>query len=86
MIVADISSNIRIIEKILEIGKIHSNEENNLPFFNPFYESFHLPKSTILRKDWKSDLPLVSITHDVLKDRNIILYQEAQDLVITLDD
>jgi len=81
IIIGDYSSNVRIIEKVLQIGK-SNNIEENLPFFSLFYEANKFPNKPILNENYNPDLPLVSITHDILKDRSIIMYDQGKDLVI----
>jgi len=85
MIIGDYSSNVRIIEKVLQIGK-SSSYEDNLPFFSLFYEANKFPKATILNENFNSDLPLLSITHDILKDRSIIMYDQGKDLMIETNE
>jgi hypothetical protein len=84
LIIGDVSSNIKTFEKILQIGK-HNNMEDTLPFFSLFYEVEHIGKNKV-KVDINPDLPLLSVTHDILKDRNVILYDQGQELKIVLDE
>jgi hypothetical protein len=85
MIIGDYSSNVRVIEKVLQIGK-SSSVEDNLPFFSLFYEANKFPKAVKLNENFNSDLPLLSITHDILKDRSIIMYDQGKDLMIETNE
>lgn len=85
LILGDVNSNIRFIEKILQIGK-SQNIEETLPFFsfdneeNSYFTSKHLNKN---KNEIFTDLPLFSVNHDVIKDRSIIMYDEGRDLMIS---
>lgn len=83
LILGDVSSNVRFFEKILQIGKNQSHEDN-LPFFSFFGIN---ASSDILSKDkneeFNLDLPLFSVNHDVIKDRSIIVYDQGRDLIIS---
>jgi hypothetical protein len=83
--IGDVSSNVKTFEKILQIGK-HSNTEETLPFFSLFYEVDNLGKHQKTNLEINSDLPLFSVTHDILKDRNVILYDQGKELRIVLDE
>lgn len=85
LIIGDYLSNIRIIEKVLQIGKSYSYEEN-LPFFSLFYEAKKFPKKNILGDNFNPDLPMISITHDILKDRSIIMFDQGKDLCIETNE
>jgi len=85
MIIGDYSSNVRVIEKVLQIGK-SSNVEDNLPFFSLFYEANKFPKATLLSESFNLDLPLLSIMHDILKDRSIVMYDQGKDLMIETNE
>lgn len=78
LIIGDVSSNIRLFEKLLQIGK-SLEEKTALPFFSIFYEMENLPK-TIGTRDYNPDLPYFSTYHDVLKDKNLILYDKGSEL------
>jgi hypothetical protein len=82
--IGDVSSNVKTFEKILQIGKDNNNEET-LPFFSLFYEVENIGKNKV-KVDINPDLPMFSVTHDILKDRNVILYDQGQELKITLDE
>jgi hypothetical protein len=81
----DVSSNVRFLENVLQIGKI-SSYEDNLPFFSFFYEP-KPNKITTNNLNYNIDLPYFSVNHDVIKDRSIILYDQGKDIIISaLDD
>ena len=85
----DVSSNVRFIEKILQLGKKESKEEN-LPFFNFDYEPIKNgyitdKRKVVTREDVQQvnyELPIFSINHDVIKDRSIILYDKGRDITV----
>lgn len=85
LLLGDMSSNVRIFEKMLQIGKIPSNEEN-LPFFSLFYESEKPSHLKPYKFEIDSHLPIISVHHDVLKDRSVIMYDQGTDLIMTNDE
>jgi len=80
LIVGDVSSNIRIFEKLLQIGK-SLEEKTSLPFVSFLYEIENLPQAG-KNRDYNPDLPYFSTYHDVLKDKNLILYDKGSNLNI----
>lgn len=84
LVLGDSSSNVRFFEKVMQIGKPSTNEEN-FPFFSFLFESYKPP--TGAKNKYKNeinyDLPLFSVNHDVIKDRSIIMYDNGRDLIIT---
>ena len=72
----DVSSNCRLIEKVLQIGK-KENVDYNLPFFSFEDDDIIYKKLSDENYDFfpklNYDLPIISINHDVIKDRSIIL-------------
>ena len=77
----DVSSNCRFIEKVLQIGK-KENIDNNLPFFSfddddIIYKQLSDENCDFVPK-LNYDLPIISINHDVIKDRSIILYDKGR--------
>ena len=88
LMIGDSSSNVRFFEKILQLSKSNSQEEN-LPFFSMFYdgEALASTRERKLRKEYHYDLPIFSVSHDVIKDRCVIIYDQGRDLVISkIDD
>jgi hypothetical protein len=85
LILGDVNSNVRCIEKILQIGR-SQNIEEALPFFS-FEDEEKLYNKMKLKEKNKNeiftDLPLFSVNHDVIKDRSIIMYDEGKDLTIS---
>ena len=85
LILGDVNSNVRFLEKVLQIGKCQTVEDN-LPFFSfedeeklyTNYKNGNKNKNEIF-----TDLPLFSVNHDVIKDRSIIMYDEGKDLIIS---
>ncbi len=90
----DLSSNVRFIEKVLQLGKFDDKSEN-LPLFSFEYENTAL--ENIQKKKENSDknkflkeldsqknyeLPYLSMNHDIIKDRNIILYDKGESVEI----
>ncbi len=83
LIIGDVSSNVKFFEKILQIGKQQSQDEN-LPFFSFFSDSTKFSNKDKLDETvYNYDLPLFSVNHDVIKDRSIITYDQGRDLTIT---
>ena len=77
----DVSSNCRFIEKVLQIGK-KENIDNNLPFFSfddddIIYKQLSDENCDFVPK-LNYDLPIISINHDVIEDRSIILYDKGR--------
>lgn len=87
IVIGDYSSNVRVIEKVLQIGKNFSSEEN-LPFFSLFYEAEKFPGENSKKNkiNYNGDLPFVSITHDILKDRSIVMFDQGKDLLIETNE
>lgn len=85
LILGDVNSNVRFLEKVLQIGKPQSIEET-LPFFS-FENEENLYKKLKLsyknKNETFTDLPMFSVNHDVIKDRSIIMYDEGKDLFIS---
>ena len=91
----DLSSNVRFIEKVLQLGKCDIKSEN-LPLFSFDYENDILINNQNKRdnnnekdkflKELDSqinyDLPYLSMNHDIIKDRNIILYDKGENVEI----
>ena len=91
----DLSSNVRFIEKVLQLGKCDIKSEN-LPLFSFDYENDLLIKNQNKKdnnnekdkflKELDSqinyDLPYLSMNHDIIKDRNIILYDKGENVEI----
>ena len=86
----DLSSNVRFIEKVLQLGKSYSKQEN-FPMFSLDYENNILEngdnkrkKRSIFLKELDSQtnysLPYFSMNHDIIKDRNIILYDKGNNV------
>ncbi len=77
----DVSSNCRFIEKVLQIGK-KENVDYNLPFFSFDDDDIIYKKLSDENCDFfpklNYDLPIISINHDVIKDRSIILYDKGK--------
>ena len=90
MFFGDVSSNVRFIEKVLQMDdkkNFYNNFQDNLPFFsfddnylqnNQLYQKYEEEK----KKNINYNLPLFSINHDVIKDRSIILYDKGKDIII----
>ena len=76
--------NVKTIEKILQLGYNESLHEQ-LPMFAPFYEAENPPFNKS-KFEINSELPYLSITHDILKDRNVILYDQGNDLHISYEE
>lgn len=79
----DVSSNVRFIEKILQLGKKEVVEEN-LPFIN-FSDEPIINKNQFKLPDIPKvnyDLPIFSINHDIIKDRSIILYDKGKNVIV----
>ena len=88
----DLSSNVRFIEKVLQLGKADIKQEN-FPLFSMDYEENVLEnkdkkmkKRNIFLKELESqtnyELPYLSMSHDIIKDRNIILYDKGNNVEI----
>ena len=88
----DLSSNVRFIEKVLQLGKSYSKQDN-FPIFSLDYENNILEngdnkrkKRNIFLKELDSqtnyELPYFSMSHDIIKDRNIILYDKGNNVEI----
>ena len=88
----DLSSNVKFIEKVLQLGKSYIKQDN-FPLFSLDYEN-----NSFENKDKKNkkrneflkeldsqtnyDLPYLSMSHDIIKDRNIILYDKGSNVNI----
>ena len=88
----DLSSNVRFIEKVLQLGKADIKQDN-FPLFSMDYEENVLEnkdkkmkKRNIFLKELESqtnyELPYLSMNHDIIKDRNIILYDKGNNVEI----
>ena len=87
----DLSSNVRFIEKVLQLGKSDTKQEN-FPLFSLDYEDNILEnknkkiKKSVFLKELESqtnyELPYLSMSHDIIKDRNIILYDKGNNVEI----
>ncbi len=88
----DLSSNVRFIEKVLQLGKFNSQKEN-FPLFSLNYENDIIEKMdkkeikknkflNELDQQTNYELPYFSINHDIIKDRNIILYDKGENVEI----
>ena len=88
----DLSSNVRFIEKVLQLGKADIKQEN-FPLFSMDYEENVLEnkdkkmkKRNVFLKELESqtnyELPYLSMSHDIIKDRNIILYDKGNNVEI----
>ena len=91
----DLNSNVRFIEKVLQLGKFDIKSEN-LPLFSFEYENTEFLSSFQNNKDngdknkfikelnsqINYDLPYLSMNHDIIKDRNIILYDKGESVEI----
>ena len=89
----DISSNIRFIEKVLQLGK-SSIKQNNFPLLSFDYENNIFENNNNNKKKKRNDflkeldsqtnyeLPYFSMSHDIIKDRNIILYDKGKNVEI----
>ena len=91
----DLSSNVRFIEKVLQLGKFDIKSEN-LPLFSFDYENTVLENNNQNKKNNNDknkfikelnsqvnyDLPYLSMNHDIIKDRNIILYDKGSSVNI----
>ena len=86
----DLSSNVRFIEKVLQLGKFNSQKEN-FPLFSLNYENDIIEKMdkkeikknkflNELDQQTNYELPYFSINHDIIKDRNIILYDKGENV------
>ena len=88
----DLSSNVRFIEKVLQLGKFNSQKEN-FPLFSLNYENDIIEKMdkkeikknkflNELDQQTNYELHYFSINHDIIKDRNIILYDKGENVEI----
>ena len=88
----DLSSNVRFIEKVLQLGKADIKQDN-FPLFSMDYEENVLEnkdkkmkKRNVFLKELESqtnyELPYLSMSHDIIKDRNIILYDKGNNVEI----
>ena len=87
----DLSSNVRFIEKVLQLGKLDVKSDN-LPLFSFEYENNVLEniknnkdKNKFLKEldsQKNYELPYISMNHDIIKDRNIILYDKGENVEI----
>ena len=82
----DLSSNVRFIEKVLQLGKFDDKSEN-LPLFSFEYEKKkeNSDKNKFLKEldsQKNYELPYLSMNHDIIKDRNIILYDKGENVEI----
>ena len=87
----DISSNIRFIEKVLQLGKSNI-KQNNFPLISFDYDNImeNTEKKKKKRNEFLKeldsqtnyDLPYFSMSHDIIKDRNIILYDKGKNVEI----
>ena len=92
----DLSSNVRFIEKVLQLGKFDVKSEN-LPLFSFEYENNAFinnqnknngnnnEKNKFLKElnsQINYELPYLSMNHDIIKDRNIILYDKGESVEI----
>jgi len=87
----DLSSNVRFIEKVLQLGKSDIKQEN-FPLFSLDYEDNILEnknkkiKKSVFLKELESqtnyELPYLSMSHDIIKDRHIILYDKGNNVEI----
>ena len=87
----DLSSNVRFIEKVLQLGKSNIRQ-NNFPLFSLDYdnnisenEKKKIKKNEFLKEldsQTNYDLPYLSMSHDIIKDRNIILYDKGNNVEV----
>ena len=85
----DLSSNVRFIEKVLQLGKLDVKSES-LPLFSFDYENNVLENQNNndnkflkeLDSQKNYELPYLSMNHDIIKDRNIILYDKGENVEI----
>ena len=87
----DISSNIRFIEKVLQLGKSNI-KQNNFPLISFDYDNImeNTEKKKKKRNEFLKELdlqtnyelPYFSMSHDIIKDRNIILYDKGKNVEI----
>ena len=88
----DLSSNVRFIEKVLQLGKSNIKQDN-FPLFSIDYENNIFKnednkkrKRNQFLKELESqtnyELPYLSMSHDIIKDRNIILYDKGNNVEI----
>jgi hypothetical protein len=88
----DLSSNVRFIEKVLQLGQSKA-KENNFPLFSMDYENNTYENNNKNKKERNQflkeldsqtnyDLPYFSMSHDIIKDRNIILYDKGNNVEI----
>jgi hypothetical protein len=85
----DLSSNVRFIEKVLQLGKLDVKSES-LPLFSFDYENTALENQNNndnkflkeLDSQKNYELPYLSMNHDIIKDRNIILYDKGENVEI----
>ena len=83
--------NIRFIEKVLQLGKSNI-KQNNFPLISFDYDNImentenKKKKRNEFLKELDSqtnyDLPYFSMSHDIIKDRNIILYDKGKNVEI----
>ena len=88
----DISSNVRFIEKVLQLGQSYIKQENfplfSLDYENNIYENNDkkIKKRNEFLNELDSqtnyELPYLSMSHDIIKDRNIILYDKGNNVEI----
>ena len=87
MFLGDVSSNVRFIEKVLQMDEkkfFRDDFHDNLPFFS--FDDDYLKNNEKYEEEKKKNinynLPLFSINHDVIKDRSIILYDKGKEIII----
>ena len=83
----DLSSNVRFIEKVLQLRKFDAKSED-LPLFSFDFEKKEDKKNDnndflkTLESQVNYNLPYLSMNHDIIKDRNIILYDKGEKVKI----
>ena len=88
----DLSSNVKFIEKVLQLGKSYVKQDN-FPLFSFDYENNSFENKDKKKKKRNEflkeldsqtnyDLPYLSMSHDIIKDRNIILYDKGSNVNI----
>ena len=88
----DLSSNVKFIEKVLQLGKSYIKQDN-FPLFSLDYENNSFENKDKKKKKRNEflkeldsqtnyDLPYLSMSHDIIKDRNIILYDKGSNVNI----
>ena len=88
----DLSSNVKFIEKVLQLGKSYVKQDN-FPLFSFDYENNYFENKDKKKKKRNEflkeldsqtnyDLPYLSMSHDIIKDRNIILYDKGSNVNI----